>query len=91
MALLALQLVDAGLIAPRRPDRRGLARVRGGGKEAATLRHALCHRAGVPAIREPLTNDDLWHWERMTGALAATEPWWEPGRATPITPTRTAT
>ena len=41
----------------------------------------LCHRAGVPAIREPLTNDDLWDWDRMTAALAATEPWWEPGHA----------
>ena len=29
LALLALQLVDAGLIAPRRPPRRGVARVRG--------------------------------------------------------------
>ena len=43
------------------------------------MRHALCHRAGVPAIREPLTNANLWDWERMTTALAATEPWWEPG------------
>jgi CubicO group peptidase (beta-lactamase class C family) len=33
----------------------------------------------VPAIREPLTNEDLWDWGRMTAALAATEPWWEPG------------
>jgi CubicO group peptidase (beta-lactamase class C family) len=44
-----------------------------------TLRHALCHRAAVPAIRELLTNEDLWDWRRMTEALAATEPWWEPG------------
>ena len=43
------------------------------------MRHALCHRAGVPATREPLSNDDLWHWERMTSALAATNTWWEPG------------
>jgi CubicO group peptidase (beta-lactamase class C family) len=26
-----------------------------------------------------LTNDDLWDWDRMAGALAATAPWWEPG------------
>ena len=53
----------------------------GAGRQGAgpRLRHALCHRAGVPAIREPLTDDDLWDWDRMTGALAATEPWWEPG------------
>ena len=33
----------------------------------------------MPAIRASLTDEDLWDWERMTGALAATEPWWEPG------------
>ena len=43
------------------------------------MRHALCHRAGVPAIRQELTDDDLWDWDRMAGALAATEAWWEPG------------
>ncbi len=44
-----------------------------------TVRQALCHQAGVPAIREPLTNADLWRWDRMTAALAATEPWWVAG------------
>ena len=32
------------------------------GKGGATIRHALSHRAGVPAIREPLTDDDLFDW-----------------------------
>jgi CubicO group peptidase (beta-lactamase class C family) len=49
------------------------------GQRGATVRDVLCHRAGVPAIRQPLTNDDLWDWGRMTAAIAATEPWWEPG------------
>jgi CubicO group peptidase (beta-lactamase class C family) len=39
----------------------------------------LTHRAGVPAIHEPLTNEDLYSWTRMTAAIAATAPWWEPG------------
>ena len=43
-----------------------------GGKERATLTHALTHRAGVPAIRQVLTDVDLFDWETMTGALAAT-------------------
>ena len=79
LAVLALQLVDAGLIALDDPVATVWPEFAAGGKERATLRHALCHRAGVPAIREPLTNDDLWDWGRMTGALAATEAWWEPG------------
>ncbi len=50
-----------------------------GGKEAVTVRHALCHEAGVPAIRERLTDDDLLDWSTMADALAATETWWPIG------------
>src|SRR4051794_33882433 len=79
VALLALQLVDEGLIGLDDPIATVWPEFAVGGKQDATVRQALCHRAGVPAIREPLTNDDLWQWDRMTGALAATEAWWEPG------------
>jgi CubicO group peptidase (beta-lactamase class C family) len=79
LALLALQLVDDGRIVLDDPLVTVWPEFAAGGKEGATLRHALCHRAAVPAIREPLTNEDLWDWTRMTGALAATDPWWEPG------------
>ena len=37
------------------------------------MRHALTHQAGVPAIRERLTNDDLWQWQRMADAVARTD------------------
>jgi CubicO group peptidase (beta-lactamase class C family) len=79
VALLALQLVDDGLLGLDDPIASVWPEFAAGGKAGATVRHALCHRAGVPAIREPLTNDDLWDWSRMTTALAATEAWWEPG------------
>ena len=79
VALLALQLVDRGLLGLDDPISCFWPEFAAGGKEAATLRHALCHRAGVPAIREPLTNEDLWDWNRMTAALAATQAWWVPG------------
>jgi CubicO group peptidase (beta-lactamase class C family) len=49
------------------------------GQQGATVRHVLCHRAGVPAIRSPLTNDALWDWPTMCRSIAATEPWWDPG------------
>ena len=49
------------------------------GQQGATVRDVLCHRAGVMAIREQMTNDDLWSWDRMTAAIAATRPWWQPG------------
>jgi CubicO group peptidase (beta-lactamase class C family) len=79
VGLLLLQLVEAGLIGLDDPIASVWPEFAHGGKEAATVRHALSHQAGVPAIRQPLTNDDLWHWDRMTDALAATEAWWEPG------------
>jgi CubicO group peptidase (beta-lactamase class C family) len=79
VALLALRLVDAGLVDLDDPIASVWPEFGAGGKDTATLRHALCHQAGVPAIRVPLSNDDLWVWERMVGALANTEGWWEPG------------
>jgi CubicO group peptidase (beta-lactamase class C family) len=79
VGLLALQLVDAGLIGLDSPIATVWPEFAFGGKETATVRHALSHQAGVPAIRQHLTNDDLWRWDRMTDALAATEAWWVPG------------
>ena len=51
LALLALQLVDAGRMGLDDPVATVWPEFGAGGKEGATLRHALCHRAGVPAIR----------------------------------------
>jgi CubicO group peptidase (beta-lactamase class C family) len=75
LGLLALQLVDDGTLALDQP----IAEVWPGFTAPATIEHALTHRAGVPAIRDRLTDEDLLDWEVMTGALAATDPWWVPG------------
>ena len=78
VALFVLGLVGAGRVdldasaAAYWPELRA-------GQLGATVRDLLSHRAGVPAIRTPLTNDALWDWETMTAAIAATEPWWPPG------------
>ena len=79
LALLALQLVDEGRLALEQPIADVWPEFAAGGKESATVEHALTHRAGVPAIREVLTDDDLFDWERMTSALAATDAWYPPG------------
>jgi CubicO group peptidase (beta-lactamase class C family) len=79
VALLLLQQVAAGRAALDDPVSSVWPEFGSAGKSGATLRHALCHRAGVPAIRQPLTDDDLWDFAVMADALAATEPWWEPG------------
>ena len=79
VALLALQLVDEHAIGLDTPIASVWPEFAEGGKSETTLRQALCHRAGVPAIRQPLTDADLWTWDRMAQPLAATDPWWEPG------------
>jgi CubicO group peptidase (beta-lactamase class C family) len=79
LGLLALQLVDDGTIGLDQPVADVWPEFAAGGKATATVAHALTHRAGVPAIRARLTDDDLLDWEVMTAALAATEAWWVPG------------
>ena len=79
VAISLLQLVDAGRIGLDDPISSVWPEFATGGKEMATVRDALCHRAGVPAIAERLTNDALWDWEVMTRAIASTPAWWEPG------------
>jgi CubicO group peptidase (beta-lactamase class C family) len=49
------------------------------GKSRITVRQLMNHRAGLPAVRRPLKLEDLYDWRTMTSALAAEEPWWEPG------------
>ena len=79
VALLALQSVDRGVIDLDDPLSTIWPEFGAGGKEQCTVRHALSHQAGVPAIRERLTNDDLWNWPRMADAVANTDAWFEPG------------
>ena len=79
VATLVLQLVDDGVIGLDDPIAAHWPAFGAAGKDGATVRHALCHRAGVPAIRERLGDDDLYDFGRMTEALAATAPWWTPG------------
>ncbi len=49
------------------------------GKERIPVRALLNHRAGLAAVRRQLAASDLYDWPTITAALAAEEPWWEPG------------
>lgn len=49
------------------------------GKEAATVSMMLNHSAGVPALRERLSDGTCCDWDQMVERLAAEEPWWQPG------------
>jgi CubicO group peptidase (beta-lactamase class C family) len=49
------------------------------GKGAVTVRQLLSHQAGLPAVRRRLPPGSMLDWPAMTAALAAEEPWWQPG------------
>ena len=51
------------------------------GKESVTVRQLISHQAGVPAVRRRLPAAAMLDWRLMTSAIAAQEPWWEPGTA----------
>jgi CubicO group peptidase (beta-lactamase class C family) len=51
------------------------------GKGDVTVRHLLCHKAGLPYIDTPLGLEDLLRWDHAVEALAAMTPVWEPGTA----------
>ncbi len=80
MAALCLhRLVDEGLVDLDAPVARYWPEFAEAGKGEIPVRHLLSHRAGLAAVRDPLPPEALYDWEAMTEALAAQEPWWEPG------------
>jgi CubicO group peptidase (beta-lactamase class C family) len=49
------------------------------GKEDVTLRHALTHSAGVPALPADITPEQLADWDTMCVVVADSAPLWAPG------------
>ena len=78
-ALCAHRLVDRGLLDLDASVAKYWPEFAQGGKEELPVRYLLSHRAGLPALTDPLPKGSLYQWDTMTAALAAQEPWWEPG------------
>jgi CubicO group peptidase (beta-lactamase class C family) len=77
--ICAHRLVDRGLLDLEAPVTTYWPEFAQAGKAALPVHFLLSHRAGLPAIDAPLPTEALYDWDRMTRALAAQEPWWEPG------------
>lgn len=78
-AICAHRLVDQGRLDLDAPVARYWPEFAQSGKAQLPVRYLLSHRAGLPAVRKPLHPTALYDWDTMTAALAAQEPWWEPG------------
>lgn len=77
-AMCAHRLVDQGRLDLDAPVARYWPEFAAAGKERVLVRSLLDHRAGLPAIREPLPPDAMFDWDLMIRTLAAEEPWWAP-------------
>ena len=78
-ALCAHLLADRGRLDLDAPVARYWPEFACAGKSALPVHLTLSHRAGLPAIRRRLPPEAMFEWDTMTAALAAEEPWWEPG------------
>ena len=81
VALCAHQLVERGRLDLDAPVAEYWPEFGQRGKRTLPVRWLLSHRAGLPAVRELLPPEALYDWTMITDALAAEEPWWEPGSA----------
>ena len=80
-ALTALLVADRGEIEFSAPVSRYWPEFAANGKDGVTVAHLLSHSSGLSGWAEPVSQTDLYDWEKMTGLLAAQAPFWEPGRA----------
>ncbi|MFJ3957348.1 serine hydrolase domain-containing protein [Arthrobacter sp. NPDC090010] len=80
-SVLVARLVDQGLIDYDAPLAEYWPEFAANGKGRLTVREALGHRAGLSAVRVPLSKEQMLDWDFMTSLLAEQEPLWEPGSA----------
>ncbi len=79
VSLAAHMLIDRGLLDLDEPVATYWPEFAAAGKATLPVRYLLSHRAGLCGARDPISIDDLPDWGKVTGILAATEPWWDPG------------
>ncbi|WP_240437684.1 serine hydrolase domain-containing protein [Sciscionella marina] len=78
-ALVALKLIDEGLLDPGAPVARYWPEFGGAGKRGVLVRHVLGHTSGVCGWERAVTLEDLYDTSRAAALLAGQEPWWSPG------------
>jgi len=78
-AIALLMLVERGTIDLDAPVVTYWPEFAQAGKDTIPVRYLLTHEAGLSAISRPMPFGSLSDWAAMVDALAAQEPWWEPG------------
>ena len=81
MALTALLLADRGELDFDAPVARYWPEFAANGKAGVKVSHLMSHSAGLSGWKEPITEQDLYDWDKACALLAAQAPFWEPGTA----------
>jgi CubicO group peptidase (beta-lactamase class C family) len=79
LAIAVLRLVERGELDLDEPVATYWPEFAAEGKERLPVRWLLTHQAGLPAVHEAITLDDIVSWTRPVAAVAAERPLWEPG------------
>ncbi len=79
-SVVALMLIDRELVELDEPVATYWPEFGAAGKESVTVRHVLCHEAGIPGFEQPFAAELIYgDWEACVEHLARQAPWWEPG------------
>ena len=78
-AICAHMLMDRGLLDVDAPVAKYWPEFAQAGKEKMPVRYLLSHQSGLSVIEQPLPTEAFYDWHRITSALAAQKPLWEPG------------
>src|SRR4051812_25806700 len=73
-ALTALLIADRGLIDFDAPVARYWPEFAANGKDRVKVSHLMSHSSGLSGWKEPITEADLYDWEKATSLLAAQAP-----------------
>ncbi len=74
-------LVDRGELDVDAPVARYWPEFAAAGKADIPVRLIMNHQSGLAGLTAPLSLQDYYDWDKITGLLAAQEPIWEPGTA----------
>ncbi|MBI4944313.1 MAG: beta-lactamase family protein [Actinobacteria bacterium] len=77
--LVALMLVDRGLVDPDAPVATYWPEFAQNGKEGVLVRHVLSHTSGVCGWEQPVVQEDVYDQDKSAKILAAQAPWFAPG------------
>lgn len=86
VALCALQLVAQGKLELKAPVAHYWPEFAQGDKANITVLDVLCHRSGLSAFHQHITDTQIFDWSAMTTAAATELPWWTPGEAQGYSP-----